>query len=130
MSRRLQKCLEVVEEGFDETDADCFFLDVPNPYDYTRQVRAALKPGGQLCCLVPTFNQVQTTLQALRQAPVVLLSRFTDLSLFHRAQAFTFVMLMLPPALVAVCWFIAPRGMKSSTSAAPRRFRSATWPGG
>lgn len=53
--------------GFDETDADCFFLDVPNPYDYIAQVRAALKPGGFLCCLIPTFNQVEKTLYALRQ---------------------------------------------------------------
>lgn len=56
-----------IQEGFDETDADAFFLDVPNPYDYTAQVRAALKPGGFLCCLLPTFNQVEKTLQALRQ---------------------------------------------------------------
>jgi tRNA (adenine57-N1/adenine58-N1)-methyltransferase len=56
-----------IEEGFEQTDADAFFLDVPNPYDYTSQVRAALKPGGFLCCLIPTFNQVEKTLQALRQ---------------------------------------------------------------
>ena len=56
-----------IQEGFDKTDADAFLLDVPNPYDYTTQVRAALKPGGFLCCLIPTFNQVEKTLQALRQ---------------------------------------------------------------
>ncbi|MCK7530783.1 MAG: tRNA (adenine-N1)-methyltransferase [Marinilabiliales bacterium] len=28
---------------------------------------AALKPGGFLCCLIPTFNQVEKTLYALRQ---------------------------------------------------------------
>ncbi|MGZ9224973.1 MAG: tRNA (adenine-N1)-methyltransferase [Anaerolineales bacterium] len=59
--------LRDIAEGFDETDVDSFFLDVPNPYDYTRQVRAALKPGGFLCCLIPTFNQVEKTLLALRQ---------------------------------------------------------------
>jgi tRNA (adenine57-N1/adenine58-N1)-methyltransferase len=59
--------LRDIAEGFDETDADSFFLDVPNPYDYTGEVRAALKPGGFLCCLIPTFNQVEKTLQALRQ---------------------------------------------------------------
>jgi tRNA (adenine57-N1/adenine58-N1)-methyltransferase catalytic subunit len=59
--------LRDIGEGFDETDADAFFLDVPNPYDYTGEVRAALKPGGFLCCLIPTFNQVEKTLQALRQ---------------------------------------------------------------
>ena len=59
--------LRDIAEGFDETEADSFFLDVPNPYDYTGQVRAALKPGGFLCCLIPTFNQVEKTLHALRQ---------------------------------------------------------------
>jgi tRNA (adenine57-N1/adenine58-N1)-methyltransferase len=59
--------LRDIQQGFDETEADSFFLDVPNPYDYTGQVRAALKPGGFLCCLIPTFNQVEKTLQALRQ---------------------------------------------------------------
>ena len=54
--------LRDIQQGFDETDADSFFLDVPNPYDFTAQVRAALKPGGFLCCLIPTFNQVEKTL--------------------------------------------------------------------
>jgi len=59
--------LRDIGQGFDERDVDSFFLDVPNPYDYMEQVRAALKPGGYLCCLIPTFNQVEKTLQALRQ---------------------------------------------------------------
>ena len=59
--------LRDIQQGFDETDADSFFLDVPNPYDYTAQVRAALKPGGYLCCLIPTFNQVEKTLYALHR---------------------------------------------------------------
>jgi tRNA (adenine57-N1/adenine58-N1)-methyltransferase len=67
LDSRVDFKLRDIQEGFDETEADAFFLDVPNPYDYTSQVRLALKPGGYLCCLVPTFNQVETTLQALRQ---------------------------------------------------------------
>ena len=59
--------LRDIQEGFDETNADSFFLDVPNPYDYTAQVRAALKPGGYLCCLLPTFNQVEKTLYSLHR---------------------------------------------------------------
>jgi len=59
--------LRDIGHGSDETNVDCFFLDVPNPYDYMEQVRTALKPGGYLCCLIPTFNQVEKTLQALRQ---------------------------------------------------------------
>src|SRR6185436_11411669 len=35
--------LRDIAEGFDETEADSFLLDVHNPYDYTGEVRAALK---------------------------------------------------------------------------------------
>ncbi|MBI4732715.1 MAG: tRNA (adenine-N1)-methyltransferase [Chloroflexi bacterium] len=59
--------LRDIAEGFDETDADAFFLDVANPWDYIAQVRRALKPGGFFCNLVPTFNQVETLLYALRR---------------------------------------------------------------
>ena len=67
LADRVDFKLRDIQEGFDETDADSFFLDVPNPYDYTSQVRAALKPGGYLCCLLPTFNQVEKTLYSLRR---------------------------------------------------------------
>ena len=67
LDSRVDLKLRDIQEGFDETNVDAFFLDVPNPYDYTAQVRAALKPGGYLCCLIPTFNQVEKTLIALRQ---------------------------------------------------------------
>jgi tRNA (adenine57-N1/adenine58-N1)-methyltransferase len=64
---RVEFKLRDIVTGFDETDADAFFLDVPNPWDYVAQVRAALKPGGFFCNLVPTFNQVETLLHALRR---------------------------------------------------------------
>jgi tRNA (adenine57-N1/adenine58-N1)-methyltransferase len=67
LASRVDFKLRDIQQGFDETDADSFFLDVPNPYDYIAQVRAALKPGGFLCCLIPTFNQVEKTLLAMRQ---------------------------------------------------------------
>lgn len=54
--------------GCDETDADAFFLDLPDPWEYMEQVRAALKPGGFFCNLVPTFNQVENLLRALRRS--------------------------------------------------------------
>jgi tRNA (adenine57-N1/adenine58-N1)-methyltransferase len=67
LDSRVELKLRDIQQGFDETDIDAFFLDVPNPYDYIGQVRAALKPGGYMCCLIPTFNQVEKTLLALRQ---------------------------------------------------------------
>ncbi len=67
LASRVDFKLRDIQEGFDETEADAFFLDVQNPYDYIEQVRAALKPGGFFCTLSPTFNQVEKTLYALRK---------------------------------------------------------------
>lgn len=63
---RVEFKLRDIAEGFDETDADALFLDVLHPYDYIAQARAALKPGGFFCGLVPTFNQAARLLGALR----------------------------------------------------------------
>src|SRR5215216_5994283 len=67
LDSRVDFKLRDIQQGFDESEVDSFFLDVPNPYDYMGQVRATLKPGGYLCCLIPTFNQVEKTLLALSQ---------------------------------------------------------------
>jgi tRNA (adenine57-N1/adenine58-N1)-methyltransferase len=67
LAGRVDLKLRDIQLGFDESDVDAFFLDVQNPYDYIAQVRAALKPGGHFCTLVPTFNQVEKTLYSLRQ---------------------------------------------------------------
>ncbi len=56
-----------IQLGFDERNVDAAFLDVSNPYDYLKQVREALKPGGYFGCIVPTTNQVIKTLVALRR---------------------------------------------------------------
>ncbi|MBI2758442.1 MAG: tRNA (adenine-N1)-methyltransferase [Chloroflexi bacterium] len=67
LASRVDFKLRDIQNGFDETDADAFFLDVPNPWDYAPQVRAALKPGAFFCSLLPTFNQVEKLLIALRR---------------------------------------------------------------
>lgn len=67
LASRVTFKLRDISEGFDETDADAFFLDVQNPHDYIPQVRAALKPGGFFGTLLPTFNQVERALLALRK---------------------------------------------------------------
>ncbi|MDD5468285.1 MAG: tRNA (adenine-N1)-methyltransferase [Anaerolineales bacterium] len=54
-----------IATGFDETHADAVFLDLPNPHDYLRQTRAALKPGGYFGCILPTTNQVTILLDGL-----------------------------------------------------------------
>jgi tRNA (adenine57-N1/adenine58-N1)-methyltransferase len=67
LDHRVDFRLKDIAEGLDETDANGFFLDVPNPYDYIEQVRGALKPGGFFCTLIPTYNQAEKVLQALRR---------------------------------------------------------------
>ncbi len=67
LASRVDFKLRDIQGGFDETDADALFLDLPNPFDYIPQVRAALKPGGFLCSLLPTVNQVEKLLVALRR---------------------------------------------------------------
>ncbi|NUQ59951.1 MAG: tRNA (adenine-N1)-methyltransferase [Anaerolineales bacterium] len=67
LASRVDFKLRDIQEGFDESDADAFFLDVQNPFDYIAQVRAALKPGGFFGSLMPTYNQVEKVLYALKQ---------------------------------------------------------------
>ena len=67
LASRVDFKLRDISEGFDETDADAFFLDVQNPHDYIQQVRATLKPGGFFGTLVPTYNQVEKILYALKK---------------------------------------------------------------
>jgi tRNA (adenine57-N1/adenine58-N1)-methyltransferase len=56
-----------IGDGITEENVDACFLDLPNPWDYIRQVRTALKPGGFFCNLVPTFNQVERLLYVMRR---------------------------------------------------------------
>jgi hypothetical protein len=55
----------------------------------------------------------RAAVEIIRQAPVVLLARYTSATLFESAQLLTFVMLALPTLLCAVCWWIAPRDRKA-----------------
>ncbi len=54
-------------DGFVERDVDAIFLDMPNPYDYLSQVKISLKLGGFLGMILPTVNQVNKILLALRE---------------------------------------------------------------
>jgi len=67
LEERVEFKLGDIAEGVPEREVDAFFLDLPNPWDYVAQVREALKPGGFFCNLVPTLNQVEKLLLALRR---------------------------------------------------------------
>jgi len=64
---RVEFKLKDIALGFDESDAQTLFLDLPNPADYLAQVRAALMPGGFFGCIQPTVNQVSRLVAALHQ---------------------------------------------------------------
>jgi tRNA (adenine57-N1/adenine58-N1)-methyltransferase catalytic subunit len=86
LESRVDFKLRDIQQGFDETEVDSLFLDVPNPYDYMEQVRAALKPGGFSCCLLPTFNQVEKTLMALRHAKFAFIEVCELLLRYYKAE--------------------------------------------
>jgi tRNA (adenine57-N1/adenine58-N1)-methyltransferase catalytic subunit len=67
LAERVTFKLRDIAEGFDETNIDALFLDVPNPQDYIAQVRKALKPGGFFGSILPTTNQVQLLLMSLHR---------------------------------------------------------------
>ncbi len=61
--------LKDIADGFDETDADAVFLDVPAPWHYLSQAHAALRGSGFFGCIVPTTNQVVEILRVLERSP-------------------------------------------------------------
>ena len=65
LAERVNLKLRDISEGFDETDVDALFLDLPNPHDFIPKVRQALKPGGFFGCILPTVNQVERLLPVL-----------------------------------------------------------------
>jgi len=65
LDRYVEFKLRDVMEGFDETDVDALFYDLPNPWDYLEQAAAALSDGGFFGCILPTTNQVSQLLYAL-----------------------------------------------------------------
>ena len=67
LAARVTFKLRDIGQGFDESEADALFLDVPNPWDYCGAARRALRGGGFFGCLVPTTNQVSDLLIALER---------------------------------------------------------------
>lgn len=69
LADRVEFKLRDIEAGFDETDVDALFLDVPEPSHYLLQAAAALRGGGFFGTLVPTVNQIIRLLGALQDRP-------------------------------------------------------------
>ncbi|MFS8639538.1 MAG: tRNA (adenine-N1)-methyltransferase [Symbiobacteriaceae bacterium] len=73
--------LRDVYEGIDERDLDAVVLDVPEPYRCVEAAAAAVRPGGVLLVWLPTTNQVQQMVVALRRHPAWDLVDTTELLL-------------------------------------------------
>jgi tRNA (adenine57-N1/adenine58-N1)-methyltransferase len=69
LAERVEFKLRDIQSGFDETDADALFLDVPEPSRFLPQAAAALRSGGFFGTIVPTVNQVIRLLDALSGLP-------------------------------------------------------------
>ena len=61
--------LQDVGDGFDETDVDALFFDLPRPWDYLEQAADVLCNGGFFGCILPTTNQVADLLHFLTKSP-------------------------------------------------------------
>lgn len=56
-----------IHDGFEETNVDAVFLDLPDPENFIPQVRQALIPGGHFGSILPTTNQVSLLITALKK---------------------------------------------------------------
>lgn len=66
-SARVTLTARDIADGFDETDVQAAFLDLPEPERYLAQTRAALVPGGFFGALLPTTNQVSSLIVGLQR---------------------------------------------------------------
>ena len=65
-------CQRQAMEPFAEKDFDAVTLDIPQPWEEVTVVKQALKPGGRLVSLNPTFNQIEKMAEELRAQGFIL----------------------------------------------------------
>jgi tRNA (adenine57-N1/adenine58-N1)-methyltransferase len=71
----------VASEPFEEKNFDAVILDIPQPWEEVDVVKAALKGGGTLVSLNPTFNQIEKMAEALKRSGFI---RVESLELLER----------------------------------------------
>lgn len=59
--------------GFDEDDVDVAIIDLPSPWDGIPSAAKALRGGGRIASLSPTYNQVERCVESLEQEGFVLI---------------------------------------------------------
>lgn len=58
------------------------------------------------------YDPARTTVQIMRQAPIVLALNLGEFRLIELGRLFSLAMLITPPALTTLCWYIVPRDQK------------------
>ncbi|NIS09254.1 MAG: tRNA (adenine-N1)-methyltransferase [Candidatus Dadabacteria bacterium] len=54
-------------DGFNETDVDVTLIDLPSPWDGVPAAAKALRGGGRIASLSPTFNQIEENYKYLEE---------------------------------------------------------------
>ncbi len=65
--------LREVDHGFDEVGVDVVVLDLPSPWEGVPAASRAIRGGGRIASLSPTYNQVEKTVESLREEGFVYL---------------------------------------------------------
>jgi tRNA A58 N-methylase Trm61 len=65
--------LREAQEGFDEEGVDAVVLDLPSPWDGIASAARALRGGGRIASLSPTYNQVERCVEVLAEEGFVFL---------------------------------------------------------
>lgn len=60
-------CVDVAQKGFNQTDIDAIFIDVPEPWAIVPKAAVALKGGHHLVSWSPNVEQVKRTIEALEE---------------------------------------------------------------
>jgi tRNA (adenine57-N1/adenine58-N1)-methyltransferase len=87
LADRVDFKLRDIADGFDEKNVDAVFLDLPNPQDYIKQAKQALKPGGYLGSILPTTNQVSLLLIELRRENFTFIEACEIILRYYKAHA-------------------------------------------
>lgn len=68
LRHRVTLKIKDINPGFDEQGADAVILDVPEPWAALASAVRAVHPGGRIVTYTPTYNQLERTVRAMREA--------------------------------------------------------------
>ncbi len=66
-SENVEFKLGSAQDGFDQEEVDAVVLDLPSPWDGIASAAKALRGGGRIASLSPTYNQVERCVENLEE---------------------------------------------------------------